>query len=306
MLPSSSASVVNSPACRKEYRVKSANSNNSSRARSGIAADEGGDGGQRVVDEVRGDLRPQRPHLGPGQVGPRRVQIGQFQLGGDEPGRLVGRPDQIGPDGRAGEHDQRAGPLPGRDQRHDHRPGHRQPGRRTAASVASWRRSARSADPHRLGDLVDVMTHRGPARQANGPADRRGPPPGSPAGPAGRAGPARPNPRSGPPAAGAPPDPAVRNACAAARTPGGSSIRRRTQRPPASATAISPTSSTPTSRTVVVVVTQGFPSRWRSTAAGRPAPGPCATYFMNKPVTCGPDPGWSSPAPTTESHEESQ
>ena len=35
MLPISSASVVNSPACRNEYRVKSANSSNNSRARSG-------------------------------------------------------------------------------------------------------------------------------------------------------------------------------------------------------------------------------------------------------------------------------
>lgn len=34
------------------------------------------------------------------------VQIRQFQLGADEARGLVGRPDQIRPDGRTGEHDQ--------------------------------------------------------------------------------------------------------------------------------------------------------------------------------------------------------
>ena len=53
-----------------------------------VGPDEGGDRGQRVVDEVRADLRPQRAHLGPHQPGPGLVELGQLQLGGHPAGGL--------------------------------------------------------------------------------------------------------------------------------------------------------------------------------------------------------------------------
>ena len=53
----------------------------------GVGAHEGRDGGQRVVDEVRADLRPQGAHLGLDQPGARRVQLGQLELGRRPSGR---------------------------------------------------------------------------------------------------------------------------------------------------------------------------------------------------------------------------
>ena len=56
----------------------------------GVGAHEAGDRAERVVDEVRADLGPQRPHLGLGEPGARQLELGQRELPGD-PGRdLVG------------------------------------------------------------------------------------------------------------------------------------------------------------------------------------------------------------------------
>ena len=96
MFFSSSASVVNSPPRRNAYRVKSANSSSSSRARSGSVRTKRGDRGERVVDEVRADLGPQRAQLGLDGPGAGAVELGQLDLGGHPAGHLVGGPDQAG------------------------------------------------------------------------------------------------------------------------------------------------------------------------------------------------------------------
>ena len=59
-----------------------------------VGADERGDGGERVVDEVRGDLRAQRADLGPVEPGARLVELGQLQLAGDVARDLGGGPQQ--------------------------------------------------------------------------------------------------------------------------------------------------------------------------------------------------------------------
>ena len=60
--------------------MKSANSSSSSRARSGSVRTNDGDRAERVVDEVRADLRPQRPHLRLHQPGAGRVELGELEL----------------------------------------------------------------------------------------------------------------------------------------------------------------------------------------------------------------------------------
>ena len=59
-----------------------------------VGADERGDRGERVVDEVRRDLRPQRPHLGAVEPGARLVELGQLQLARHVPRDLAGGPQQ--------------------------------------------------------------------------------------------------------------------------------------------------------------------------------------------------------------------
>ena len=62
-----------------------------------VGAHERRDRGQRVVDEVRADLGPQRAHLGLHQPGPRRLELGQLELGRHPPRHLVGGPHQARP-----------------------------------------------------------------------------------------------------------------------------------------------------------------------------------------------------------------
>ena len=170
-----------------------------------VGADERRDRGQRVVDEVRADLGPQRPHLGPHQPGPGLVQLGQLQLG-RHPARGLQR----------GLH--QPGPGLGR--------GHR--GQRADDPVVA----PRSAPPPRRGPGTRVAAdsslgpddHRAAARQrAVGAAARR------PARRGGRPGPPRPAAarcRRSPP-------PACRAACAGAgptcrpRSPFSPSAQRR-------------------------------------------------------------------------------
>ena len=63
--------------------MKSANSSSSSRARSGSVRTKRRDRAERVVDEVRADLRAQGAHLGLHQPGARRVELGELELAGD-------------------------------------------------------------------------------------------------------------------------------------------------------------------------------------------------------------------------------
>ena len=60
----------------------------------GVGADERGDRGERVVDEVRRDLRPQRAHLGAVEPGARLVELGELQLARHVPRDLGGGPQQ--------------------------------------------------------------------------------------------------------------------------------------------------------------------------------------------------------------------
>ena len=60
----------------------------------GVGARERRDGGQRVVDEVRADLRPQRAHLGLHEPRARGVELGQLELPGDPARHLVRRADE--------------------------------------------------------------------------------------------------------------------------------------------------------------------------------------------------------------------
>ena len=46
----------------------------------GVGADERGDGGKGVVDEVRADLRSQRSQLGLHGAGPLAAQVGKLDL----------------------------------------------------------------------------------------------------------------------------------------------------------------------------------------------------------------------------------
>ena len=81
-----------------------------------VGTHERGDRGQRVVDEVRADLRPQRPHLGPGQPGPGRVELGERELGADPAAGLPGGLHQPGCRRAVRQRDERAAA-----QRHHHR-----------------------------------------------------------------------------------------------------------------------------------------------------------------------------------------
>ena len=89
MLRNSSARVVYCPAARKEYRVKSAKSRIEFAGPVGVGAHERGDGVQRVVDEVRADLRPQRKHLGSVEPRAGSVQLRQFDLARRVAGHLA-------------------------------------------------------------------------------------------------------------------------------------------------------------------------------------------------------------------------
>ena len=63
--------------------MKSANSMSSSRARTGSVRMNDAIVVQRVVDEVRADLGPQRAHLGPVEAGAGVLQLGELELAGD-------------------------------------------------------------------------------------------------------------------------------------------------------------------------------------------------------------------------------
>jgi len=65
-----------------------------------VGPHEGRDRGQRVVDEVRADLRPQRTDLGLHETGARRVKLGELELTGRPPGHLLGSAHQA----RGGRH----------------------------------------------------------------------------------------------------------------------------------------------------------------------------------------------------------
>ncbi len=74
----------------------------------GIGAHEGGDGAERVVDEVRADLRAQGADLGAHEPVPGLVELGQLELAGRPAGHLLGRAQQARR-GLVGERDQGAG-----------------------------------------------------------------------------------------------------------------------------------------------------------------------------------------------------
>ena len=69
----------------------------------GVGAHERGDGVQRVVDEVRTDLRPQREHLGAVEPRAGRVQLRQFDLAGRIARHFADGAHHARP-GRAGRH----------------------------------------------------------------------------------------------------------------------------------------------------------------------------------------------------------
>ena len=66
----------------------------------GVGPHERGDRGQRVVDEVRADLGPQRAQLGLHRPGALPPEVGQLDLGGHPPGDLLGGPGQARRGGR--------------------------------------------------------------------------------------------------------------------------------------------------------------------------------------------------------------
>ena len=66
-----------------------------------VGAHERRDGGERVEDEVRADLRPQRPHLRLGEPRARLVELGELELPRHPAGDLADRRHQPGARGRA-------------------------------------------------------------------------------------------------------------------------------------------------------------------------------------------------------------
>ena len=86
----------------------------------GVRTHEAGDRAERVVDEVRADLRPQGTHLGLHQPGAREVELGELELSADPRRDLVGRTDQPA-GGVRGADDQRADEGVLDDQRADDR-----------------------------------------------------------------------------------------------------------------------------------------------------------------------------------------
>ena len=85
----------------------------------GLGVDVAGDRGQRVVDEVRRDLGPQRAQLGPGEALGLLVHRLELQLGADETGCLGDRTGVVGghPVPARVERDERADGLAGDQQR---------------------------------------------------------------------------------------------------------------------------------------------------------------------------------------------
>ncbi len=102
--------------------MNSAKSISRSRASSGTGVDVAGDGGQRVVDEVRRDLCPERAQLGLRQPLLLGGHQRQLDLGGHEAGRFLDDPQLVvaRATDRPVEHDQRADPLVLGDQRSEH------------------------------------------------------------------------------------------------------------------------------------------------------------------------------------------
>ncbi len=107
-----------------------------------LCVDLAGDGGERVVDEVRRDLRPQRPQLGLGEALVLRGDHRQLNLCGDQACRLLDDP-QFGvgwaSDG-AIERDQSPGSLALDQQRREHRGAQR-------ASRVRGRQAGNDLDP---------------------------------------------------------------------------------------------------------------------------------------------------------------
>ena len=85
----------------------------------GIRVDERRDRVERVVDEVRADLRAQGAHLGLGEGGARRVELAELDLGGDPVRDLAGRAHEPGAHRRRERHDRPDGPAVGEDRRRD-------------------------------------------------------------------------------------------------------------------------------------------------------------------------------------------
>ena len=109
--------------------------------------DEGGDGGERVVDEVRRDLRAQRPQLGAGEPLALRLELGQLDHRRDERGRLGhdARLLQPQPSRPLVERDERADPCPAHGERRDDRRAQRAARRRRRRAAARRARAPRAA-----------------------------------------------------------------------------------------------------------------------------------------------------------------
>ena len=80
----------------------------------GVGVDERRDRVERVVDEVRADLRAERAHLGLGERGARGVELAELDLRGDPVGHLAGRAHEAGPHGRRERDDGADGPAAAR------------------------------------------------------------------------------------------------------------------------------------------------------------------------------------------------
>ena len=90
----------------------------------GVGAHEAGDRAERVVDEVRADLRAERPDLRLHRAGAARVELGQVELPRHPARHLLGRPGQAGGVARREHLERPHDPLVG-DQRCHHGGAHR-------------------------------------------------------------------------------------------------------------------------------------------------------------------------------------
>lgn len=74
----------------------------------GVGAHEGGNGVERVVDEVRADLRAQRQDFGTVEAGAGSVELGEFDLAGGVARDLAHRAEHPGAGGAVRHHHQHA------------------------------------------------------------------------------------------------------------------------------------------------------------------------------------------------------